>query len=44
MIDFEVLYSRTDWTKAEIKARLLKAKKCEVLVPRIVPIKYIRNI
>lgn len=30
MIDFEVLYTRTDWKDPAIQQRLLQAEKCEV--------------
>jgi hypothetical protein len=43
-IDFEVLYTRTDWKDPAIKARLSQAEKYEVLVPHIIPLAYIRNI
>jgi hypothetical protein len=42
-IDFEVLYTKTDWKDAAIKARLQLAGKCEILIPKHVPLKYIRN-
>ncbi len=44
LIDFEVLYTRTDWTDPTIKTRLIQAEKYEVLVPQIIPLVYIRNI
>ena len=44
LIDFEVLYTRTNWQDPAIKARLQKAQKCEILVPDHVPLKYIRNL
>jgi hypothetical protein len=37
-VDFEVLFTRTDWRSPEIQTRLKAARKCEVLVPTIVPI------
>ena len=43
MIDFEVLYTRSDWKKPEIQQRLRAAEKCEVLVARFIPIEMIRN-
>lgn len=43
MIDFEVLYTRTDWSDPAIQQRLLQAEKCEVLVPTFIPIELIRN-
>jgi len=36
-IDFEVLFTRTDWTKPEIFARRKAAEKSEILVPEFVP-------
>ena len=36
-LDVEVLYTRTDWTNAEIQQRLSAAEKMEVLVPDCVP-------
>lgn len=44
MIDFEVIYTRTDWKNAAIKARLDQAEKCEILVPDHIPIELIRNL
>jgi len=43
LIDFEVLYTRTDWKDPLIKARLDQAEKCEILVPACIPLKLIRN-
>lgn len=40
-IDYEVIYTRTDWTDSEIKQRLQQARKCEILVPTRVPLEYI---
>jgi hypothetical protein len=37
LIDFEVLYERTDWNDAHIRERLHVAEKCEILVPRHIP-------
>jgi ssDNA thymidine ADP-ribosyltransferase, DarT len=42
MIDFEILYTRTNWSDPEIQKRLKQAEKCEILVPRYIPVKYIR--
>lgn len=39
-IDFQVLYTRTDWHDPEINARLRHAELCEILVPKHVPLKY----
>ncbi len=44
VIDFTVLYTRTDWTDPEIQQRLRQAEKYELLVPDHVPMKYIRNL
>jgi len=43
MIDYEVLYTRTDWKEPAIRQRLQQAEKCEVLVPRLIPLELIRN-
>lgn len=40
-LDIEVLYSRTDWSDANIRERLIAAEKFEVLVPSRVPIEFI---
>lgn len=42
-VDQEVIYTKTDWKNAAIKARLLAAKKCEILVPQSVPTEYIKS-
>ncbi len=44
VIDFQVLYTRTDWSDPEVKQRLRRAEKYELLVPNHVPMKYIRNL
>ena len=44
LIDFPVLYTRTDWSDPEIQQRLKQAEKYEVLVPACIPINLIRNI
>ncbi len=44
MIDFEVLFTRTDWRDPEIKARRMAAIKSEILIPTIVPINKILNL
>lgn len=44
MIDFEVLYTRTDWRDPKINDRLLQAEKCEILVPDFIPLELIRNL
>ena len=43
-IDFEVLYTWTDWRNPDIKARLRAARKSEILVPDIVPWDFITEI
>ena len=43
LIDFEVLYTRTDWSNPAIQQRLLNAEKCEILVPTLIPLNMIRN-
>lgn len=43
LIDFKVLYTRTDWSNPAIQARLQQAEKSELLVPDHVSMKYIRN-
>jgi hypothetical protein len=44
MIDFEVLYSRTDWSNPDIQKRLRAAEKCEILVPDKIPLSLIRSL
>jgi hypothetical protein len=44
LIDFEVLYKRTDWSDQAIQQRLKQAEKYEVLVPRNIPLALIRNL
>ncbi len=44
MIDFEVLYSRTDWRDPVVWQRLSQAEKCEILVPKKIPLDMIRNL
>jgi hypothetical protein len=43
MIDYEVLYTRTDWRDPAIQQRLAQAEKCEILVPGFIPLELIRN-
>jgi hypothetical protein len=43
MIDFEVLYTRTDWTDAAVQNRLQQAEKYEILVPKKISLDLIRN-
>lgn len=40
-IDFEVLFTRTDWRDPDIQARRRAALKSEILVPRLIPIEKI---
>jgi hypothetical protein len=42
-IDLEVIYRNTVWTNPNVKERRKVAKKCEVLVPDLVPPNYILN-
>jgi hypothetical protein len=44
IIDFEVLYTRTDWRDPAIQRRLQQAEKYEVLVPITIPLTMIRNL
>jgi hypothetical protein len=43
LIDFEVLYARTDWNDPVIQQRLSLAEKSEILVPRMISLSMIRN-
>jgi len=40
-LDYEVLYTRTDWRDPAINQRLQTAEKFEILVPNGVPLEYI---
>ena len=44
MIDFQVLYTRTDWHDAAIQERLRAAEKAEILIPGHISLNLIRNI
>lgn len=44
MIDFEVLYTQTNWSDPAIQQRLQMAEKCEILVPHHIPLNLIRNL
>jgi hypothetical protein len=44
MIDYEVLYTRTNWSDPQIQKRLQTAEKYEILVPRVIPLDLIRNL
>jgi hypothetical protein len=43
-IDYEVLYTRTDWSQPDIQIRLRQAEKAEVLIPGSVPLSQIRGL
>jgi len=42
-LDKEVLYTRTNWEDPDIQARRQSAEKCEILVPKIVPVSLIKG-
>ena len=44
MIDYEVLYTRTNWSDPQVQLRLQTAEKYEILVPRAIPLELIRNL
>ncbi|MEA9904823.1 DarT ssDNA thymidine ADP-ribosyltransferase family protein [Xanthomonas campestris pv. raphani] len=44
VMDFEVIYDRTDWRDPEIKRRRTQAKKYELLVPGHIPLNLIYGI
>ena len=44
LIDFQVLYTQTEWSDSGIQQRLRQAEKYEVLVPCCIPLSHIRNI
>ena len=44
LIDFEVLFTRTNWRDAAIQLRLQQAEKSEILVPDHIPLAFIRNL
>ncbi|SPF34041.1 conserved hypothetical protein [Candidatus Sulfopaludibacter sp. SbA4] len=44
MVDYEVLYTRTNWSDPQIQRRLQAAEKYEILVPRAIPLDLIRNL
>jgi hypothetical protein len=44
LIDYEVLYTRTNWSDPQVQQRLQVAEKYEILVPRIIPLDFIRNL
>lgn len=41
LIDFEIIYTRTDWRQSEFKNRLDLADKFEILIPDHIPIEMI---
>ena len=40
MIDYQVLYTRTNWSDPDIQSRLHDAELCEILIPDFVPFQY----
>ena len=44
MIDFDVLYTRTNWSDPAVQQRLQAAEKYEILIPRPIPLDLIRNL
>ena len=44
MIDYEVLYTRTNWSDPQIQQRLRQVEKYEILVPMKIPLDLIRNL
>lgn len=44
VIDYEVLYTRTNWSDPAIQDRLQRAEKAEILVPQPIPLELIRNL
>ena len=44
LIDFEVLFTRTEWRDSAIQNRLQQAEKCKILIPNHIPLEFIRNI
>ena len=43
-LDLKVIYTRTDWKDPKIQTRLKAAKRCEILIPKFVPTKFIRGL
>lgn len=43
-LDLEVIYTRTDWKDPQIKVRLRAAQLCELLIPKVVAVDYIKNL
>ena len=44
LIDFEVLYARTEWKDPSVQQRLQQAEKYEILIPQKIPLELIRNL
>jgi hypothetical protein len=44
LIDYEVLYTRTNWSDPQVQQRLQAAEKYEILVPRAISLDLIRNL
>jgi hypothetical protein len=44
LIDYDVLYTRTNWSDSLIQQRLQAAEKYEILVPGAIPLELIRNL
>jgi hypothetical protein len=42
-IDYDILYTRTNWRDPAIQARRQAAERCEILVPDHVPMRFIRE-
>jgi RNA:NAD 2'-phosphotransferase (TPT1/KptA family) len=43
-LDFDIIYLRSDWKDPAIKARLMVARKYELLVPKCIPTTLIRGL
>lgn len=43
-IDYEVICEETDWGDNDIKRRLKQARRCEVLIPQHIPLKYYESV
>jgi hypothetical protein len=39
-IDYDILYGRADLRDPELQSRMSKAERCEILVPKYIPIQY----
>lgn len=44
MIDYEALYSYTDWRDPDVQQRLQVVEKYEILIPKKIPLALIRNL